>query len=510
MATAAQMPERGRRRDDAGTHDGDREQGLAQKAQGLEKRAAPLMAFWTKLNNDWVFDFSAELAYTLLMSIFPILIAILGIGGLILGTVSSDAKQRLITGVANGIANALPKTGTQSMGNAIVVAVNNALNSYTQSAGVLFIFGLVVALFTGSRIFVTLEKQFGVIFRLRGRDPLRQNLMALGMMLLYVVLVPLVLLGSTIPTAIIAALGLDTRDPVLSIGVKLLGVLVGVVAAVVLFGAIYVVVPNRPVKLNEVWRGTLAAAGLLVLYELFFPFYQSNFLKPGHYGAFAGFAIVLLVFFYYFGFILLLGAEVNSWVVGQRQTAAPLEGILHEVQAHNTTRGAAGPTAGDAQEDMQSGKGAAAMRDTDSAIRHLREEHNVTMQPPKFMESSTTGSGYRRQEQGKDAIQPTSDSGKSDDGAGDGSAAEEASPSGSMSATPGESRYAGQQEGLRGKRRSIEREPATTSKSLTPRQRRALGAVAAAAAAVALAPVVHYVVRYVSGADKREDRQAMD
>jgi hypothetical protein len=63
--------------------------------------------------------------------------------------------------------------------------------------------------------------------------------------------------------------------------------------------------------------------------------------------------VVILVFFYYLAFILLVGAEVNSWAAGQRQTAGDIATVLHEVQAHNTTRGAAGPTAGQPQEDLR-------------------------------------------------------------------------------------------------------------------------------------------------------------
>jgi membrane protein len=499
MATAApHMPDTGRMR-------GDEERGIVEKAKGIGGRFAPLMAFWTKLNNDWVFDFSGELAYSFLMSIFPILVAILGIVGLVLGAISPATKEQVINSIGNGLASALPQTGTggQSLGHTIVA---QALASFTQSAGVLFIFGLVVALFTGSRIFVTLEKHFGVIFRLRGRDPVHQNLMAIGMVLLYTVLVPVVLLGSTIPNAIISALHLDTTNPVLSFGYQVLGVLAGLVAALFLFAAIYVVVPNRRVKWKEVWPGTVVAAGLLVLYELLFPWYQSNFLKPGHYGAIFGYAIVLLVFFYYLGFIVLFGAEVNSWMAGQRQTAAPLEGILHELQAHNTTRGAAGPTAGDVHEDMQSGKGALAMQDTETAMQHEREEHRSTMQPPKYAESGTTGSGYRKQAQGKEAIRPVSGRGEGSKGTAGGA---EAIALDAARTEPPESGYVSQQEELREKRRELERELAATAKPLTPRQRATLGAVVAAGV-VALAPVVSYIGRFMFGDGEHDDRRAMD
>ena len=94
---------------------------------------------------------------------------------------------------------------------------------------------------------------------------------------------------------------------------------------------------------------------------------------------------------------------MNSWAAGQRETAAPIDAILHELQAHNTTRGAAGPTAGQPQEDLQDGKGAGAMGNTRDAIAHERRDHEDDAQPPKYAESGVTGSGYRltdgRQEQ---------------------------------------------------------------------------------------------------------------
>ena len=97
----------------------------------------------------------------------------------------------------------------------------------------------------------------------------------------------------------------------------------------------------------------MVAALLLLLYEALFPFYANLVFNPDNYGTVAVFAVVILAFFYYLAFILLLGAEINSWVAGQRETAADLPGILHAVQAHDSTHGAAGPTAGEPQEEMQ-------------------------------------------------------------------------------------------------------------------------------------------------------------
>jgi uncharacterized BrkB/YihY/UPF0761 family membrane protein len=132
--------------------------------------------------------------------------------------------------------------------------------------------------------------------------------------------------------------------------------LIGFVAAFLLCAATYMFVPNRLHKWRQWhrnWMGASIAAVLLVAYQLLFPFYERVFLRPGNYGSIAGFAIVILLFFYYIAFILLLGAEINSWVAGQRETAVDIPGILHAIQAHHSLREAAGPTAGQPSEEMQ-------------------------------------------------------------------------------------------------------------------------------------------------------------
>jgi membrane protein len=351
-------------------------QRAGQQAHGgsLKERIAPLAHFWQKLSNDWIFNLAGLLAYNFLMSIFPILLALLAIAGFILNTISPGSEQQLV----NAIAGALP--GGASGTGGVIVKV--ALTNLQRQAGVLFVVGLVMAIFTGSRLFVTIENCFGIVFRLRGRNVIRQNIMAIGMLLLYIVLVPIVFLASIVPSAIVSALHANgAATGFVGVLINLGGLLVAFLVALVLFTAIYMVVPNRPVHFSEVWKGTLIAAVLLVLYELVFPIYQSIALKSNSYGSVAGFAIVILVFFYYLAVILLLGAEINSWMSGQRETAGDIAAIVHEVQAHNTTLGAAGPTAGMPQEDKQHHKGARAMATPERAHQHEHGDHHSDVHP---------------------------------------------------------------------------------------------------------------------------------
>lgn len=347
-----------------------------------------LSGFWTKINNDAIFNLAAMLAYNLLMSAFPILLVILAIGGFLLGAVSPHGQSNL----QRSIGSALPG------GSALFVNVQHNLS---HSAGLLLIVGIVVAIVSGSGLFMTMEWCFDIVFRLRMRDAIRQRLMSIGMLLLYAILIPIVLLASILPATIVRATSAGGNNPLYNFIVQAIGDLFSVIVAAILLGVMYVVVPNRHVEWKEVWKGTLVGAILLVLYETLFPFYVSVFLKPQNYGSTAGFAVVILIFFYYLAFIIVLGAEINSWAAGQRQTAGALPGILHELQAHNTTRGAAGPTAGMPQEDMQHHKGAAAMETPEAAIEHERVDHKDDNTPPKFAESGVAAPGYTIEPKGE-------------------------------------------------------------------------------------------------------------
>ncbi len=207
----------------------------------------------------------------------------------------------------------------------------------------------------GSRLFITIEQCFGVIFRLPSRGVVRQNLVALVMMLLFAILIPVLLAVSVAPSLLSTTL-VDRflgHTLVSRLWYLVSTGLAGLVIAFLLFLLIYAVMPNRPLRVQDAWRGALIAGVLLEIYVIAFPFYATLALKPSSYGSTAGFAVLVLVFFYYFGVILLLGAEINSFWAEQRQTAAALPGLLYEVQVRKSVEGAAGPTAGEVQEDVQ-------------------------------------------------------------------------------------------------------------------------------------------------------------
>jgi len=95
-------------------------------------------------------------------------------------------------------------------------------------------------------------------------------------------------------------------------------------------------------------------------------------------------ALVILLFLYYLAFILLLGAEVNSWTAGHRAAAADLPEVLHAVQVHRTLRGAAGPTAGMAHEEMQRHTRSRVVRHAEAVLRRAGTGRPLSFRLPRY------------------------------------------------------------------------------------------------------------------------------
>lgn len=279
-----------------------------------------VIGFWHKLNNDWVLNLAALLAYNFLMATFPLLLLLFAIAGFVLGTFNSVTEAQLIT----NISNTLP-SGVHANADLIKAATENL----RLNRGWLLIVGMLSALFLGSRLFITIENCFGIIFRLPSRKIIPQNTMAIGLLLVYLVLVPLFSVISAFPSLLFK--GLFNGDTA-SVLVVLTSVIGSLIAGVALFGILYMVVPNRTPTWEHIWPGSVVAAVLLVLYEKLFPLYTTTFLRPQNLGSIAGFALVILIFYYYVAFILLVGAEINSWMSGQRETTGDLQALLHEAQ----------------------------------------------------------------------------------------------------------------------------------------------------------------------------------
>ncbi|TMD69226.1 MAG: YihY/virulence factor BrkB family protein [Chloroflexi bacterium] len=287
------------------------------------KAIKPLQDFWNKFNNDWSWTLSAALAYNLLLAMLPFFLALLALLGIFLGGLDQQAFSRLVNNIVVFFPSA---TATQ-----IAAILNAARAELLRASGILWFSSIAFAIFNGSRFFVLIENCFGIIYHLRSRRFIAQNVMAIGMLLLFIVLVPIAIIAGTVPSLAIAALQNTPLGNMSGSITNVIEHLGGLIASYVLFQAIYIVVPNKRIRFRNSWRGAVLATLLLQLYLAFFPMYVEYFLT-GVVAA-VGSALILLIFFYYFAMILFLGAEINAFTAEKVSVTPNLVTLVHEATA---------------------------------------------------------------------------------------------------------------------------------------------------------------------------------
>ncbi len=270
--------------------------------------------FLQKFANDWTMNLTSMFTYSLITTIFPLLLGILTIASLILGILSPSSFD----GVVSGINGALPQNFKA------VIDVKLLAGGLKSSTGILAVVSLAGLVFTGSNLFTNLENAFSVYFRTRDRDFLPQRLMAVGMVIILAVLLPLALAASSLVTAGSSAFQKILPQP-LGVLLSFVGPLVGVGVLFVLFLAIYRIVPNIAITFGQAWKGALTSAILFGLVQILFPLYFKVFLSGNaKYGALAASVLVLLTWLWLFALITMIGAQVNAVAMGIKPLSVDL------------------------------------------------------------------------------------------------------------------------------------------------------------------------------------------
>jgi uncharacterized BrkB/YihY/UPF0761 family membrane protein len=206
-------------------------------------------------------------------------------------------------------------------------AVGLAFKELSKNAGVVLVVGIVFAIFGSSRLVIGIDKCMTIIYRLPERPFLHQNLLAIGMVFVLILLIPIMLIASSLPSILLSFItNVNGR-----IGAFILGILCSLLVAFILFETMYWIIPNKKMSFKVTWRGALVAACALELFIILFPLYMRLFMgnytgKINHINSFLldkhlfciykgniGFAVILLLFLYYFAVILILGAQVNAY-----------------------------------------------------------------------------------------------------------------------------------------------------------------------------------------------------
>lgn len=239
-------------------------------------------------------------AFNTLFSVFPIALGLLAFVGAIFRSPSARSQaQALVLG-------ALPADAAKG--------VLQAIDATSQSAGLFGLLSLAGLLWAGSSLFWALEAAFSQIYRVPPRSFVRSKLMALGMMLLFALLV-VTELGATTVAQLVGELGqsLPLVGPGTTQAVAVAGVATALLAAFALCFSIFYVVPNKRLTAGQVLPGALFASLALVLLTQMFPLYARYFFGSSPYGAILGLFFLLMTWAFLVAEALVIGAELNAF-----------------------------------------------------------------------------------------------------------------------------------------------------------------------------------------------------
>jgi membrane protein len=267
--------------------------------------------------HDRILGLSAEAAFWQILSVPPLLIGLLGSLGYLGTFIGEDSVARIEDQLVTASARALTPDVVDSL-------VQPTLNDILGSGRLEVVsVGFLLALWAGSSGTATFMNTIVIAYDQRDvRGPIRTRLMALWLfvvgMVMAVLTLPLLVLGREVLVSLLPADWRDTAT-VLVNAVYWPVVLIGLVLALTSF--YHVVLPRR-----LPWRrhlpGTVLAVAFFIVTALLTRAYVADILTATlPYGALAT-PIAALLFCFFFGMAVLLGAELNATI--QVRWPAPL------------------------------------------------------------------------------------------------------------------------------------------------------------------------------------------
>jgi membrane protein len=259
--------------------------------------------FYWKAFDDNLTGLSAMVAYNLLLSVLPLSLLALFIGGQVLQ--SGHVEQSVLEDLRRLFPNAAESTLTD---------LTQGLQDFSAKLGVA---ALVSSVWIGLSFWGALDTAFCRIYDLRCRSWLEQKRFALAMLVVVLLFVFATVAVPTLESVLVS--GAEN----LPFGLSKLRGLVFVVTLVaglaLLFGClslIYWAVPNGATPWWAVWPGACGATVAITIVDYAFPLYLSNISTIAHFGTTLVFVAIALLWFYVLAVILLSGAEINAIRLG--------------------------------------------------------------------------------------------------------------------------------------------------------------------------------------------------
>jgi membrane protein len=310
------------------SHNGDQKRSARRPEGPAHARKGSLMQTlkrtMTEFSEDNLTDVAAALTYYAVLSIFPALLAMISIVGLV------GDPQTIIKTLTDIVGSIGPASAVETFKGPI-----EGLTKSSGTAGIMVIVGIAAALWTASGYVGAFMRASNVIYEVEeGRSfillrPLQMLVTLVLVVLLALVLVAVVLTGP-IAGAVGSAVGLSStavtvwniaKWPVLF------------VVVVFMITVLYYASPNAKLGgLKSIVPGSALAIAVWLVASAGFAFYVANFGSYNKtYGALGG-VIIFLVWLWITNVAILLGAELNAERERSRQLRDDVPGAERELQ----------------------------------------------------------------------------------------------------------------------------------------------------------------------------------
>ena len=258
---------------------------------------------WHEMEEDEVFGRAAQLAYYFLLALFPLLLFLTSVIGVVMGS-DSGLRQSLF----NYLGKVLPASASQLVSTTVFEVTNS-------SGGGKIAFGVLAALWAASNGMGAITEALNIAYDVKESRPWwKQRLTAIGLTVALAVLIisalALVLGGGRIADYVAGSQGFGE---IFIMAWKILQWPIVLAFVLLAFALIYYFAPDvKDQKWIWVTPGSVLGVGLWLLVSLSFRIYLHFFDSYSKtYGA-LGAVIVLMLWLYLTGAAILTGGEVNS------------------------------------------------------------------------------------------------------------------------------------------------------------------------------------------------------
>ncbi len=253
---------------------------------------------WYRFQKDEIAGLAAELAYFFLLSLFPFLIFLFTLIGY-LPLTQQEALQF--------IKQYAPEQAMTLIENTLLVVIDN------QNGGLLSL-GIIATIWTASNGLNAVIRAFNRAYDVKEtRSFIVSRLMSIVLTLAMIIVIVIALLlpvfGEQIGIFVFSAFGLSETFLLLWNAARWV---ISFIVLLIVFSCLYYFAPNKNLHWKEVFTGSIFATLGWIFVSTAFSYYVGNFGNfQATYGSLGG-IIVLMVWFYLTGMIILIGGEINA------------------------------------------------------------------------------------------------------------------------------------------------------------------------------------------------------